>query len=145
MTKRRTCRALSCVLLGSMAFAPWSAPARAPAADPPAGAPFAHPGGELADNAALRYWPAFNFLPQADSHQEQALENWRTAPLDSGAAKLLDAGATSLRYLHDGAKQQRCDWGLEYEQGFELLLPHLQKARTLARLAALHARQRVQK
>jgi DNA-binding FadR family transcriptional regulator len=146
MTKRRSCRALSCVLLGSLAFSPWSVPAgTAAAADAPAGAPLTHPGGELADNAALRYWPAFNSLPSADSHQEQALENWRTAPLDSGVAKLLDSSANSLRYLHDGAKQQRCDWGLEYEQGFELLLPHLQKARNLARLAALHARQRVEK
>jgi hypothetical protein len=141
MTKRRTCRALSCVLLGSLCFTPWSAPARAPAAD----APLTHPGGELADNAALRYWPAFHFLPSGDPNQDQILENWRTAPIDAGAAKLLDASTNSLRYLHDGAKQQRCDWGLDYEQGFELLLPHLQKARTLARLAALHARQRVEK
>jgi hypothetical protein len=146
MMKRLICQAIACGLLGFLAVVPWSAVPRASAADAPAaGAPIPHPGGELADNAALRYWPAFQFLPSGDPNQDRILENWRTAPIDAGATKLLDASTNSLRYLHDGAKQQRCDWGLEYEQGFELLLPHLQKARTLARLAALHARQRIEK
>ena len=39
-----------------------------------------------------------------------------------------------------GAKLRGCDWGLDYEDGIGLLLPHLNKARELARLAALHAR-----
>jgi hypothetical protein len=34
----------------------------------------------------------------------------------------------------------RCDWSPDYDDGMELLLPHLAKARDLARLAALHAR-----
>lgn len=147
MIKRRMCRALSWVLLGSLALSPWSAPARSSAAadTPPAGAPAANSGGEMADNAALRYWPAFHFLPPSDPQQEKLLENWRAAPIDAATTKLLDSGKLSLRYLHDGAKHPRCDWGLDYEQGFDLLLPHLQRARTLARLGALSARQRVEK
>jgi len=34
-----------------------------------------------------------------------------------------------------------CDWGLEYDDGISLLLPHLAKSRDLARLAALRGRQ----
>src|SRR5436305_10181793 len=46
----------------------------------------------------------------------------------------------SVQYLRRGAKLRRCDWGLDYNDGLGLLLPHLAKARDLARLAALHAR-----
>ena len=35
---------------------------------------------------------------------------------------------------------RRCDWGLGYEEGIELLLPHAQASRTLATLACLRAR-----
>ena len=43
--------------------------------------------------------------------------------------------------MHRGAALPRCDWSLDYEDGIFLRLPYLVKARTLARLAALHARQ----
>jgi hypothetical protein len=43
-------------------------------------------------------------------------------------------------YLHRGAKLRKCDWGLDYRDGVSMLLPHVAKSRTLARLAALDAR-----
>jgi hypothetical protein len=96
----------------------------------------------LAANAAIQYWQAFAQLQSLDQDQQKLLEQWNTVPLDDPAvAKVLAAGQSSLLYLHRGAKLPQCDWGLDYGDGVSLLLPHLAKARDLARLAALHGRQ----
>lgn len=105
-----------------------------------AGAQPAAGSADLAANAALQYWQAFNAMPTLDKQQEEILNNWQTAPLDDAAQKLIEASRTSLMYLHRGAKLERCDWGLDYNDGLSLLLPHLAKARQLALLAALRGR-----
>jgi hypothetical protein len=95
---------------------------------------------DLAANAALKYWQAFALLPTLDKEQEKLLVEWDTIPLDAAALKLVDSSAISRMYLHRGARLPRCDWSLDYQDGVNLYLPHLAKALTLARLAALHAR-----
>jgi hypothetical protein len=94
----------------------------------------------VSDNAALQYWQAFAMLPALDADQEKLLESATTAALGPASVKLLEASRTSLMYLHRGAKLRRCDWGLDYRDGISLYLPHLAKARTLARIAALDTR-----
>jgi hypothetical protein len=95
----------------------------------------------LAENAALQYWQAFAQMQSFDKDQQKLLEEWNTARSDDPAVqKLLTAGQSSLLYLHRGAQLRHCDWGLDYGDGVSLLLPHLAKARDLARLAALHGR-----
>jgi hypothetical protein len=95
---------------------------------------------DLGDNAALKYWKAFALMPALDKDQEKILAEWNKVPLDAAALKILAGSEKSLLYLHRGAKLRRCDWSPDYDDGMELLLPHLSKARDLARLAALHAR-----
>ncbi len=95
---------------------------------------------DLAANAALKYWQAFAVLPHLDKDQEKMIEDWNKIPLDAAAVKLIDSSEKSRLYLHRGAALPRCDWSLDFEDGVNLLLPHLAKTRTLARLAALHAR-----
>lgn len=94
----------------------------------------------VSDNAALQYWQAFGLLPALSAEQEKLLENWHTAPIDGAANTLLDQSQNSLKLLRRASKLRKCDWGLEYSDGISLLLPHLAKARTLARVAALDAR-----
>src|SRR5215210_9007930 len=94
----------------------------------------------VSDNAALQYWQAFAMLPALDAKQEKLLENWSEAPMDDAARKFLDQSHASLMFLRRGAKLQRCDWGIDYRDGISTFLPHLGKARILARLAALDAR-----
>jgi hypothetical protein len=96
---------------------------------------------DLAENAAIQYWQAFAQMPKLDADQEKMLEQWNTIPLDAGAQKLVESSHSSLMYLHRGARLKRCDWGLDYNDGISLALPHLAKSRDLARLAALRARQ----
>jgi hypothetical protein len=94
----------------------------------------------VSDNAALQYWQAFAMLPALDANQEKMLEMPLDGPLNDAAVKLVDQSHASLLYLHRGAKLRKCDWGLDYRDGISMLLPHVAKSRTLARLAALDAR-----
>jgi hypothetical protein len=116
-------------LLSFAMLQPGPSAAQAPGAGPDQGA-----------NAALHYWQAFAFLPALDKGQEKLLEEWNKAPFDANARKLLDAYKMGRVLFHRGAKTPRCDWGEDYEDGIRLLLPHLPKSVTLARLAALNAR-----
>ena len=95
---------------------------------------------DLGANAALKYWQAFALLPALDKDQQKILEQWDKAPFDAAALKLIDRSRMSRLYLLRAAKLPRCDWSLDYQDGIDLHLPHLGKARTLASLTALHAR-----
>ena len=90
-------------------------------------------------NAALRYWRAFDALSGLSKEQEKIVEEWRSTPLDQASAALVRDSA-ALKGLHQGAKAPCCDWGLNYDDGVGMLMPHLARARTLARLACLRAR-----
>jgi hypothetical protein len=96
---------------------------------------------DITGNAALQYWQAFAQLPALDEEQQKLLDEWRTVPLDSPAIeKLVSDAQKSILYLRRAAHCSHCDWGLNYNDGISLLLPHLTKSRDLARLAALDAR-----
>jgi hypothetical protein len=94
----------------------------------------------VSENAALQYWQGFAMMPTLDDDQQKLVQNWATVPLDEAVNKLLDQSQTSLMFLHRGAQKRECDWGLDYRDGPQLYLPHLIRARTLARIAALDAR-----
>ena len=96
---------------------------------------------ELAANAALQYWMAFSQLPSLDKDQEKIIGELQTVSMNDPAVdKLLSASQQSLMFLHRGAQLKKCDWGLDYNDGVSMLMPHLSKSRDLARLAALDAR-----
>jgi hypothetical protein len=114
-------------------FAALLAAAASLAGEPPAKA-------DVATNAALKYWQAFAQLPPRDEAQQRRLADWRTTPLDDAARKLASESEKSFLYLRRGAALPQCDWSLDYEDGVGLLLPHLDKARTLALFACLRAR-----
>lgn len=95
---------------------------------------------DLAANAALKYWQAIALMPALDEKAQTLLAAFDSVPLDAPALALVDASEASLVELRRGAKLARCDWALDYEDGVGMLMPHVAKARDLARLAALHAR-----
>jgi hypothetical protein len=90
-------------------------------------------------NAAMKYWQAFALLPQFNNEEQKTFEDGNKASLQS-IEKLVEKSRNSLRYLHRGMKIRQCDWSLDYEDGIELLMPHLQKSRDLCRLACFRAR-----
>ena len=89
----------------------------------------------LGQNAALQYWPAFNFLPHNQADLDK-LADWRKLPLDDKPQMLIG----SLRYLHAGAQIKQCDWGIDMSQGPYTLLPFLNRSRPLTYQACLHVR-----
>ncbi len=97
-------------------------------------------GPKPAGNAALQYWLAFAALNEFTDAEEKLFESWKSGPPPKEAQDRLAADQAALRALRRGAKTAACDWGLYYEDGPGLLLPYLQKARSLARRACLNAR-----
>jgi hypothetical protein len=96
---------------------------------------------DLGANAALNYWQAFAQLPKLTDAQEHKLnEEYLVMPLDSHAREIVTGADYAFRMMHRGAALPHCDWGLDIEEGIELMLPHAQAARTLSTLACLRAR-----
>jgi len=102
---------------------------------PAAGAQSTETRSALAQNAALQYWPAFNFLPHNQADLDK-LADWRKLPLEDKSDGLIG----SLRYLHAGAQMKQCDWGVDLSQGPYTLLPFLNKSRPLTQQACLRVR-----
>jgi hypothetical protein len=125
---------LATMLLAALILAPLS----------PAEAQTPRSKSALEANAALKYWQAFALLPPLDDAQEKLLSDWSNVPFDAPTLKLIEASSGSLEYLHRGANLPDCDWSLDYEDGIRMRLPYLVKARTLSRLAGLHARREFQ-
>lgn len=98
------------------------------------------PAAALGDNAALKYWQAFAQLPQWTEQQQRIIGDWHTVPLDGDAQAIVDNSRAALQYMQRGAGMPMCNWGLDLTDGPGLLLPHLGKARELARLAGLRVR-----
>ena len=106
------------------------------------GAPATQPAKEEAAkrNAALLYWQAFAMLPELSMAEEEVVSNFQSGQLDDTVAGIIKKAEPSLKLLRRGAQCRRCDWGIDKADGWEAILPHLSKARTLVRLAILRAR-----
>jgi hypothetical protein len=96
----------------------------------------------IAPNAAVVYWQSFFSLPTLNPEEQtvyQALiAEPHRLPTDDGK-KLLERYGRSLADLRRAGNIRVCDWNLDYSQGAELLLPHLQKCRDLCRVALARA------
>ena len=96
---------------------------------------------DLGANAALKYWQAFAQLPKFTDAEEHKLNaESLTMPLDAHAREIVTKADYALRMMHRAAALPHCDWGIGYEDGIDILLPHAQAARTLSTLACLRAR-----
>ncbi|CAN5790423.1 hypothetical protein BH11VER1_BH11VER1_23610 [soil metagenome] len=94
-------------------------------------------------NPALLYWQAFSTLEALSASETTALAEFihRTGPFDSSTAHaLLDKQERALsRFRKATESVADCDWGMAYEEGANLPLPHIAKLQTLSRLALLKA------
>ena len=93
-------------------------------------------------NPALIYWQALMELPDLSPKEQTLLDNFRHAPLDDEYEALVHRYDAALRLTAKAAnlKNQRCDWGIDLEDGPDTLLPHLARAKTLTRAAQMRAR-----
>ena len=99
--------------------------------------------GKITDemlNAALVYWQAFALLPELSEEDTKLLTNLEEgSQLGDDATSLLTRGETALNLISRLQPDTPCRWEL-IEDGPGTLLPHLSKARMLARLLILQAR-----
>ncbi len=98
-----------------------------------------------APNAAVVYWQAFAAMPSLDEQQKTLLNpaiSSVTAPLHIQLPPIVALYDRALHELHRARAIAPCDWQLDTASGPELLLPHLEKARSLSRVALLRARLR---
>lgn len=94
-------------------------------------------------NAAVIYWQAFAAIPTLKDDDRKTLDAATastSAPWSAEIGPILARHRVALRELHRAAAVAPCDWQLDLDAGPNLLLPHLQKARELSRIALLHAR-----
>ncbi len=95
---------------------------------------------KLGVNAALQYWAGFALMPKLEKGELEMMDNWKALEVDGKARRVVGKYSRSLKYLHRGAEIEVCDWGFDFKLGPLLEMPHLGKARQLARAAALRAR-----
>ena len=101
---------------------------------------------DLGRNAALRYYRAIPLLDDLvlDDFSDTAWElihERGTKKADARADEIIAGGEYLLKLLHEGARIEPCDWGLD-EIDFETLLPHVAEARALGRLGCFRAHYR---
>ncbi len=89
------------------------------------------------NNAATWYGRAFEGLDRFTPEEIELIENYRATP---GAAPspevraLINRAAPIIADVMRASSQGYSDFGLDYSQGFDMLLPHLGKMRSLARI-----------
>jgi hypothetical protein len=97
-------------------------------------------------NAAVSYWQAFGVMPELTGEEKKLRDSLPvkfTEPLPAGVKELAERSGAALAALDFAARIENCDWQLDITQGPMLVMPHLQKARELARQSGLRARYRL--
>ena len=110
------------------------------------GAPLAAQESNLRDwNAAVNYWQAFGLMPEWTEEEKKLSESLPadfSESLPAGVKELTERSGAALAALGLATRVEKCDWQLDIAQGPMLVLPHVQKARELARQSDLRARYR---
>jgi hypothetical protein len=98
-----------------------------------------HQPTSIKDNAALWYWDAFSQMQGMDF--DELYQDWPPKiNADKVRSTLVDSQYNTLTFLHRGASQPACVWGVDFKlDGLNALLPHLGLARRLAKIAAVRA------
>ena len=98
------------------------------------------------NNAATWYAQAFAALDRIDDEEWAILDDYRgrpdAAPTDE-VRRILSKAQPIFDAVRRGASRGYSDYGLDYSQGFELLLPHLSESRQVARLLQADAQRRL--
>lgn len=136
MTPFRLAIAASLALLGP-ALAQPAAPAQPGIPTPPPRPP------KLTgkENAALLYYRAWDLLSREDATAVgDTFENNAAYHLTPEQLKVLEANQKYVDLVLHAANTPACDWGIQYDQGWEALLPHLSKMRQTCRFLGADAR-----
>jgi hypothetical protein len=100
-------------------------------------ATFAYPP----DNAAALYYKAF-LLYERDKQMEGRLGDLAKGRinLDETIKNYVKKNRNIINIAIDASQTANCDWGINYSEGMNVLIPHLSKMRILARLVITDAK-----
>jgi len=92
------------------------------------------------DNAAVLYYRAF-MLYEAEDGIKSALDDYRQGRIGrtEEIERYLAKNAPIINMVLDATRIAHCDWGLDYSQGTEVVLPPQNKAREIFFLVATEA------
>ena|GEM_PF-494684 len=93
------------------------------------------------DNAAVLYYKAY-LLYVGDSKTERAVADFAKGKTKSSKAiqDALETNRRAIGIVLDGSEVKDCDWGLDYSQGCDMLMPPYHPLRQLAMLIVADAR-----
>jgi len=92
------------------------------------------------DNAAVLYYKAFMLYESPDNIGPMLWDYWKgNIELNEKIEEHLSRNQRVIKIVLDATRIDNCDWGLDYSQGTEVLLPPLHKARELFALLAAEA------
>jgi hypothetical protein len=94
------------------------------------------------DNAALSYYQAFLLYEKPDETMSKMLTDFRDGKI--GANEIIEQHIEKNRRVIDfivtAADTAGCDWGYDYSQGFDMVMPNLAQLRQVAFLIDAEAR-----
>ena len=92
------------------------------------------------DNAAVLYYKAFMLYEPPDNTGPRLWDYWKgNIESNEKIEEFLKKNRRIINIVLDAASVDHCDWGLDYSQGTEVLLPPLHKAREIFALLAAEA------
>lgn len=93
-------------------------------------------------NAALLYYQAFLTVPQEEEPADGQLHDYAIgkAELNKAVEHYIDSCRGAIGLAVEASQLADCDWGLQYSQGFNMILAHLGQMRSLARIMIADAR-----
>jgi len=93
------------------------------------------------DNAAVLYYKAFTLYERPDNVGNALWDYWK-GKIESNEKieECIEKNRRIIDIVLDATRIEHCDWGLDYSQGAEVLLPPHNKARDIFALLAAEAR-----
>jgi len=93
------------------------------------------------DNAAVLYYKAFMLYESPDNIGNMLWDYWKgKIELNEKIEECIEKNRRIIDIVLDASRIDHCDWGLDYSQGAEVLLPPHNKARDIFALIAAEAR-----
>ncbi|MHC4564831.1 MAG: hypothetical protein ACYTE3_03645 [Planctomycetota bacterium] len=98
------------------------------------------------DNAAVLYYKAFMLYERPDDIGNALWDYWK-GKIESNEKieEVIEKNRKIINIVLDATQIDDCDWGLDYSQGTEVLLPPHHKARDIFALLAAEARMQADK
>ena len=87
------------------------------------------------DNAAVLYYRASLIYDANDAMMVKVTEFIKgKADIDDEIREYVKKNRYAMKYFEDAGDAPNCDWGLDYSEGIELLMPQLSPLRTMAKI-----------